>query len=331
MNLKIKNNIKKILLKCPGAVIRLFYQLYNRAKYPEMMEKKTSYGEENREITIYIIRPRTDGVEGLMALLMGVIKNLNYAEKKRYISVVDFKNYHTQYADGDSENINVWDYFFEPVSDFSLSAAYRSKKVVLSGLNAILHCDEYLNQRMDKNSLEKARGFVRKRIRYSKLTNNRVKSEINDMDLQETLGLYIRGTDYTKLKPAGHPIQPSTEQAIRKADEFLKQYNLKKVFLVTEDYDIYIKIKEHYGNRLRIVSFDSFISGYSGDNYLSLNNGDLSQLANTAIDRGMNYLVKIIILSKCKCFVGGNTCGSWAAQVLSDGYEDSYVFDLGRY
>ena len=105
--MSLKNKIKRYLFKLPKPAVDLFYLVYNRIKYPEMTERKTSFGSLNEDKTIYIIRPRTDGVEGLMALFMNVVKHISYAEKRGYIPVVDFKNYSTQYKDSSRETPNV--------------------------------------------------------------------------------------------------------------------------------------------------------------------------------------------------------------------------------
>ena len=329
--MSLKNKLKGYLFKLPKPAIDSFYLVYNRIKYPEMTEKKTTFGDLNEDKYIYIIRPRTDGVEGLMSLFMNVVKHLNYAEKRGYVPVVDFENYSTQYKDTHRETPNVWEYYFKQVSEITLEQAYQSRHVILSGLSALNKCERFLDQKMDEESLEKARIFIKKYIYYSQDVREFANVELAKIPVENTLGLYLRGTDYVKLKPSGHPIQPTVEQAIEIAETIKEKHELEYVFLVTEDEEIYKEISQHFGNMLKIVTYDSFISNYTGNGFLSLDSNMVLQLANTPYQRGLNYLTKLIILSKCKCFVGGNTCGSWATHVLSDGFAESYVFDLGVY
>ena len=327
----IKNRMKSFLYQLPKPIIKSFYVIYNQLKYPDMVEQKMSYGSMNGDKVFYVIRPRTDGIEGLMALFLNAVKQINYAIKKGYIPVIDFENYKTQYCDENKKNKNVWEYYFEQISDYSLSEVYQSKKVILSGLSALSKCDSYLDQRMDADSLKKSRYFIKTYIKPSKDTNEFIEKQVSTINPEKTLGLYLRGTDYTKLKPAGHPVQPDVQQAIVKADEVMQRNGLEYVFLVTEDADIYKSIKEYYKERLIIVTYDKFISNYKGKSFLSQDYDVITQLSDSPYQRGMNYLAKIILLSKCKCFVGGNTCGSWAANVFSDGYIESYIFNLGLY
>lgn len=329
--MSLKNSSKRILFKLPKPAIDSFYTIYDRVRYPDLTEKRVSFGNLNADKTVYIIRPRTDGIEGLMSLFQNVVKQINYAEKNSYIPVVDFKNYKTQYTDNKQHIKNVWEYYFEQPSYISLEEAYNSKNVVLSGLSGLRKSDSFLDQKMDKESIKKARLFVKEHIRLTNTTTSYVNKEMNSFYPERTLGLYLRGTDYTKLRPAGHPVQPTAEQAIKVAEQMMKKNNLENVFLVTEDDDIYRAVKERFHERLRIVSYDAFIEDYKGDVYLSQDEKMISQLAYTPYQRGLNYLAKLIILSKCKCFVGGNTCGSWAANTFSEGYDDSYIFELGVY
>ena len=332
--MSLKNSLKHLVFKLPENWIHHFYSIYNYCKFPDLRERRIDGGDANPDSTVYIIRPRPGNVEGLMALYMDVVKQLSYAEKHGYIPVVDFQNYKTQYRDLSQKTTkNVWEYYFAPVSLYSVDEAYCCKNIILSGLNAIENCDEWLRQKYDEASLKKTRALVRKYIHINSDIKKFVELEKSKIQFSPdtTLGLYLRGTDYIKLKPAGHPVQPSAEQAIEVADQFLEKYHLSKVFLVTEDQEMYAAVKKHFAEKLTTVSFDSFISGYNGKDFLSNNDDDINQLAASQYERGLKYLCKEILLSECKYFVGGNTSGSWAAHTLSNGYVDEYIFDLGKY
>lgn len=323
---------KTLLYKFPKKWINRFYKVYNLIAYPDMIEERKTYGDLNKNEILYIIRPRTDCIEGLMALFLNVMKNLHYAEVNGYIPIVDFENYKTQYQDTVNGNKNAWEFYFMQPTKYSLQEAYKSSNVILSGLNALVLSSDYIEQSFDEEMMYRSRRLVEKYIRFSPAVYNTVLCESKNWDMKKTLGLYLRGTDYTKLKPAGHPVQPSFQQAMKKADEIMKKNKLSHVFLVTEDAEIYKEAKKYYGNRLLTVSYDTYISGYTGEKYLGRDEKSVIQLADTPYKRGLNYLVKLIILSQCNSFVGGNTCGSWAACSFNKkGFQDQYVFDLGRY
>lgn len=330
----LKNNIRKILFACMNQEsIDTFYKIYYRIKYPQGMEKKCSYGEKNPGIVFYVIRPRIDGTEGLMSLFINVLRNLLYADSKGYVPVVDFKNYHTQYDDNINGETNSWNFYFTQPSNYTLEEVYSSKNVILSGLEIHWYRPMLLEKSMERENLKTLNDFVSKRIYFSDRVLNAVKSEEERLkiDYCTTIGLYLRGTDYIALRPSGHPIQPTAEQAESVVDEYIRKYGAEYIFLVTEDAYIYDSIKTKYGEACKIVSNDSFIKHYSGKKFLS-HDKSVNELNQSPYVRGLNYLVKLIILSKCRYFVGGDTMGSHAANIFSgDGYKDAYMFNLGLY
>lgn len=61
------------------------------------------------------------------------MQHIGYAERNNYIPVVDFKNYEVQYTIQKGED--AWKVFFEQISNYTLNEVYKSKNVILSGLN----------------------------------------------------------------------------------------------------------------------------------------------------------------------------------------------------
>ena len=278
-----------------------------------------------------MIRPRKDGVEGLLSLFWNVVRNLDYAIDNNLIPIIDFKNYRTQYAINNVDN--VWDYYFTQPSDYSLSEVYSSQNVILSGLEIQSYKKTKYHANYEHAKLDELHKQIFQYIDYSDKTKQRVNQEIEKLklNLEDTLGLYLRGTDYIKLKPSGHPIQPTIEQAVEVADQFREKYNIANIFLVTEDGEIYKSIKARYREECITPSFDKYIYDYKGKNFLS-NDECINKLEENAYERGMNYLVKMIILSKCGYLIGGNTNGMWAVNVFAEKeFKDLYVFDLGLY
>ena len=140
----------------------------------------------------------------------------------------------------------------------------------------------------------------------------------------------MRGTDYTSLRPSGEPRQPSVNEALEKVKLYQNKYKTETVFLVTEDESIYNEVKAKLGKNLRIVSFDAFIKKYDSNDFLA-KDGSLDQISTDKHVRGINYLAKILLLSKCKCIVGGRTSGSWAACAFADQDTELEIFRLGEY
>ena len=137
------------------------------------------------------------------------------------------------------------------------------------------------------------------------------------------LGVLARGTDYLKIKPVNHPIQPTLDQLISKLNVVLEEQKCNKIFLATEDKTIVDKLRGEYGEKLVLndCEYVDYKDGFLSD----INLGDRKLKSN------VDYLTNIYILSKCNCIVAGRTSGTVTAAVFSKGWEYSYFFDLGYY
>jgi hypothetical protein len=296
---------------------------------PNYLQHKVHLGNINNKTTIYLIRPNSeDGVQGLMSLFIQTMRKIDYALSMGYIPFVDFQNFKTQYYDG---NHNVWEDYFTQPSKLSLEEVYSSKNVVFSGVSFWKNEDTSLYKATiftDKTLLKKCHKLIWDNISYSVSVSSVVSIEKERLDIEECIGVYIRGTDYVKLKPPGEYVQPTVEQMIQVMKEFKTKYPSTDFFVVTEDGYIFQKIKAEFKEKVKIASFDSFIMDYDGQNYLSKSN----VLNENKKNRGLDYIVKIILLSKCKYLISSITMGSIAAYALNgDEYLDKYIFDLGIY
>lgn len=330
--MNVKNEIRKITLsRLSESQIDSLYKIYYCFRYGDEMQKKAKYGEKNADKTFYVIRPRKDCVEGLLSLFWNVVRNVDYAEENNYIPVVDFKNYKTQYTINDTDN--VWGYYFSQPSDYTLEDVYNSKNVILSGLETQWYKREKYKACYEQKKLDDFHRHIFGCIDFSDEVKKRLLVEKNNLgiDLKNTIGLYLRGTDYIRLKPSGHPVQPTVNQAIDIVDEYMEKYETTNIFLVTEDGEIYDAIKTKYGDKCITPSFDKYIYGYKGNKFISKDNC-INDLAADAYERGMQYLIKMIILSECGYLVGGNTNGMWAVNVFAKKhFKDRFIFDLGMY
>lgn len=306
---------------------KLKYMYYFIARR-DILQRKESYGDQNKDEVIYVIKPDyQDGVEGLLSLIFKQVLYIDYAIKEGYIPFVDWKNFKTQYYDGKN---NAWNYFFQPVSNISEEEVYTSKNVYLSGwtfndINSkgLFEEEIFFNKRIEKQSYE----LLKSNLFFSDDVVRIVNEEAKKLDIENCIGVYVRGTDYIKLRPSGEYVQPDVFMVEQQIKLFLLKYNAP-IYLVTEDGDIYDELTNKFGDIIRIVSFDSFIRNYDGKDVLSRSgvlNDDKKQ-------RGQNYLVKMILLSKCKYLISSITQGSKFSYALNGGkYKDEYIFHLGLY
>lgn len=308
-----------------GYKLKYFYYCIARR---DILQKKKCYGKENENKTVYVIKPDyQDGVEGLLSLIHKQVLYIDYAKQNGYIPYVDWKNYKTQYYDGKN---NVWSYFFKQPSDISEKEVYSSKNVYLSGWTftdinplGLFEANIFFDKEIEKKSYN----ILNSNLRFCDEILNTVEKEAQNIDIDNCIGVYVRGTDYIRLKPSGEYIQPDVKQVEEKIIKFINKYNAP-IFLVTEDGEIYDSLVNIFGASIRIVSYDSFIRNYDGKDVLSKSN----VLDENKKLRGQRYLVKMILLSRCKYLISSITQGSKFSYALNGGkYIDEYIFDLGLY
>jgi hypothetical protein len=323
-----KSKIKMILKKHPSFLRHLQYMFNALCKRDRVMCKK-SFGCLNKDKTILVIRPSSDdGVQGLMSLFVQTMRWIDYANSKGYTPFVDLKNYKTQYYDGVN---NIWDYYFTQPSSLKLDEVYKSNKVVFSGstwcenVNFNLYRGEIFK---DRELCRKCYELIWNNINLSEEVKEIINKENKTLNVEDCFGVYVRGTDYVKLKPTGEYVQPKIEDVIDKINDFTEKYGNKDIFLVTEDDTYYQILLKKFGERIKLVSFDTFIKDYDGKDFLSKS----GVLEENQKKRGMDYLVKILLLSKCRYLISSITMGSIATYSFNgDNYENKYIFDLGCY
>lgn len=163
----------------------------------DILQKKNCYGKSNSDKIIYIVKPDyQDGVEGLLSLIHKQVIYIDYAKKNGYIPFVDWKNYKTQYYDGKN---NVWNYFFKQPSDIKEEEVYSSKNVYLSGWTlkdvnplGLFESEIFFNKNLEKMSYE----LLNKNLYFSDEVLTLVEKEAKALDIDNCIGVYVRGTDY---------------------------------------------------------------------------------------------------------------------------------------
>ena len=257
-----------------------------------------------------------------------------YAESLGYIPIVDMKYHYNQYfKDGRMYKDNAWEYFFKQPAGYSIDDLTDDAEIKMS-LRWPIDPEFSLTKTnlyadMDNNRIKYQKYFDK--IQYAPDIKNYLESNYKKIigDETEILGILCRGTDYLNIRPYGHAIQPDPQTVINKAKELLKKYNYKKIWLATEDADIYDMFKKEFKDIL-----------IENPQYRYRNTKD-KVLSQVFVDRkdhnynlGKEYLLTMYILSKCKYFIGGVTCGTHGLWLLSNAFKNQkyvYLWQLGSY
>ncbi|MBE5745078.1 MAG: hypothetical protein E7355_02960 [Clostridiales bacterium] len=289
-----------------------------RRKNPERFEHFECFGDLNPDKTIYLIRKPYSIGEGLLSIFVYVMGRIDYADRNGMIPFVDLEQ----------EGVpSRFARYFTLKTDLTREEVYQSKNVLLSGNGEKPVYPGWCNW-INTEFNEQKYALFEKYVAFSDVVLEKLEEVSQKILPEKCLGLYMRGTDYFALKPGGHPIQPTFEDLVDKIEEFLEREGLERIFLVTEDINMYQKAKERYGEKIFILDENEFVTDYkSGEMIL-----EAAERKGSIDEINMTYLLKIILLSKCACFVGGRTNGSSVANALNGGkYKQRFVYDVGYY
>ena len=313
-----KQKFKKILFRVLGE--QLFNKCVNlklRIFNYDGREHIKEYGSLNCDKTIYVIR-KSEGKEGLLSVLTYVMGRIDYADRNNMLPYVDIDTEGTP---------SIFDKYFKQKTSLTRDEVYKSKQVLLSGYDSKPVYPGWCNW-INTEFNEQKRALFDKYIYFSDEVNQMAEKFRNYIEPKKCLGVYMRGTDYISLQPFGHPIQPSLTDVSDVIKSYLATEGLERIFLVTEDRNIYEQLVSCYGNKIIVVPEDKFWDEYkAGEMIINTISQNGSVEANNLL-----YLVKIILLSECHSFVGGRTNGSSVANALNGGkYKKRFVYDVGYY
>ena len=290
---------------------------------------------KNTENETYYIIGKEYLSEGLFAIYIWICAQIIYAKQKGYIPVVDLKHYVNQlFKDNREFRDNVWEYFFEQPDNISLEDIPENAHIIIGGnkIPEIKHlwpgelpvskhnqtdakiADEYI--KYFRLNTEMKEFLTRK---YQEITNGNT----------NILGILCRGTDYFNTRPLNHPIQPTVKEVMQKAEELFKKYHYDKIWLATEDADIYETFKNKFGDKLLPNNQYKFSNT---KNHLLYEIS--TEQKNHKFNLNKDYMLSMYILSKCKYFIGGKTSGTVAVYLFSNKFENQeyvYLWDKGCY
>jgi len=303
-------------------------------------ERHVSYGKENSDKTFYVIRRATCKV-GLFSFVMTNMGEVRYAIEHGYIPVIDMQNNPCTYLeDNEVGKVNAWELFFEQPCGYSLEDIKNSKNVILGdGLitdrnnypkpeivsDEVLLSewktwfDKFLNVKKD---IMEEFSEVYKSLYGYEFDADRGQESIN----KPILGVLCRGTDYIRNHPKGHPVQPDISTALAKVKEYKEKFGCEYVYLATEDDDYYQAFRNEFGDLLKITEAKrTVIAEGTNINDVSYNRKRDKYL------KGRDYLINIMLLASCDYLVAGNVGGTHGALLMSKGFLEKYVFELGTY
>ncbi len=291
----IKKFLLKMLLKNRKEKYIVNKTEINKIKKESPKNQIHNFGNKNKDKTFYIIQ--REGVGGLFTHLLFVLDHLLYCEKMKYTPVVDFKNFPTVYSEYDE---NSWEYYWEPVSKYSLEEVYKSNRVIF--------CDENrLSVRSYKEITEEHHKIFKKYIKIKPFIINEAEIFLkkNKFKKKNWIGLHWRGGDMKRAPK--HPFPPTKKQITNLLNKYAKN---KVIFIFVDEVENFNYIKNRYKNIIFINTYRSKNS--KGPHYdHKFFYGSRNYFKHTR-----DVFIQALIISKLDFFIGGSSNISFAIKYL---------------
>ena len=309
----------------------------------QTIERRKSYGPENPDKIVYIIRPIDDKspfyigpVHNLLANYFYVLSHLQYARVKGWVPVVDQLNYPVYNSQSSPINgtKNAWEYFWEQPGEVTLDEAYRSNNVVLSKRSWFWEWDIGYDaaRYKDKNTV----AFYSELAAMAKLneeTRDHIAKAADDLlpKGKKVLGVNVRiggHSAHSAKHGEGHPIQPELEELISDVKLIAQSLKADCIFVSSDTEYAVDRFKAYFGNNLIVYPRLRAAIGteFAPDSQKNIYGQGKSY--QTALD----YLTEMELLSRCDALIGSVNSGFRYAVVRNaNRFEQIEVIDSGRF
>lgn len=287
----------------------------------------------------YIISKKDSPGAGLFAFVTAFFAQIIYALAKGMIPVIDMQNHPSSYLEeGELGKVNAWEKFFKQPCGYGLDDISGEKVIysfgaawqtVLPITNQIKDYDLLLNKHLDLWAAMYSSFFS-----VNDAAAQYIEQEYRTLFKpgMRVIGVHFRGTDYTQGRPAGFPVQPSSDDVIEKVSSMMPVWKCDYVFVATEERKTISAFEAAFPGRVLTSACRYYDEADDVDFSEKFNSSVRFDRANDVYLKGLEYLTAVILLSRCNCAVLGVCGGSMAALFVNGGkYERTHIFDLGFY
>ncbi len=278
-------------------------------------------GSKNPDKKFFVI----DGcfqIEGIYGIWSKVFTVARYALSKGYIPAFKIISSDMNiYSDHKCDDI--WNKFFLQPENHSIEEVLESSYLALSpNMNVLNTVRHIMNEASRGYELSWPKGIL----------NDPVKKYIADRRAQflphpeRTLGVLVRGTDYSKTRMAGHARHASVDMIIQKIEKVKDSWDFDRIYLATEDMEICEKMKAYYGERLICTDQERYVIS-PGQLLMDLHR---VKKEGEGFRLGVEYMCSVSLLSECNSLIASGNCGAYAEALrINNGkYGHIYKFEL---
>lgn len=327
---RIQLHFEKKYAKYFPKAIRKMYGKFNNTFFKREAREfiRRKFGKYNPNIVIQVFsKPISSGLLSDFNCALASIENAIQHGNKPFI---DFQSSPTNFTEKNElfGTRNGWEYFWKQPTSLEIAEVYKSRHVIIdtniheSYTRMIYECLKFDVERIVYwNSIM---------TRYSPL-NDRFLEEViavakNKLTGRNILGVSYRGTDFNPIQAKGHQKTPDFKNLLLDVEKKIKEWDIDQVYFTCDEQGLTDEFSEKFGdivvttNRLRyhksedLVIFQSF--NRENDKYL----------------RAKEYLIDMVLLSRCNYFIGSINNGTIYAIILNGAkYKDKLIYDLGVY
>ena len=247
-----------------------------------------------------------------------------------YVPIIDLKSFPNAYNGNNTSKKNPWELFFYQPYNFTLEDVLNYAKNVTK-----LECDangerpDEINMYYKSDSINFWHDFAKQYMPLKKELLIEAEEIMKDLFgySKNILGVKMRGTDYIAWKPKGHSIPPKIGRVIMDTKMMDQRYNYDFIFFSTEDELIKRKFVPYFKKKIKLLNPNIKINyNYKKKDFINLNKNIFGNLGYIK-----NYVLNTIILSKCLDIIAPRCSGTAGIFILTNGFRNKIIYNLGEY
>lgn len=262
---------------------------------------------------------------GLCGMLRVILEYLSVAEKFNFIPVVNIGNKSLYYDSGmDDKTLNVFEYYFKPISDISCKALKECHGIVncrYSHMHLGLNDETLFGSSLytvSEDTIAQWANTYKKYIKLNDEVNEHIHSDLLGVLCdKQTIGVHFRGTDFN-VGFKNHPKVGSITDYIDKVKKFMKSHRYDQMFLATDDINALKIFENEFGNHMV----------YYKDTFRSDGRRGLQTLKDTRdlhkFKLGYEVLRDVYTLAQCNSLIAGPSYVSFAARYIKRSMDSNY-------
>lgn len=320
---RIKNNPRT------GCIIIAFRSLKDANACKKIIDTKTSpyliqvqsLGELEKEKWIYYINIDSDyKYNGFCSLIKTILQLLAYAEFFGLTPVVNIGT-STMYFDKEIKlGSNVFEYFFEQVSEVNYKHVKKCKKVTISKPYDVTMFGKIGSYDIpDDQEISWLGMLYKKYFVLNSNTKNKMMNEIKQCIKGKTLGVHVRATDFNRGYNR-HPIVVTPKEYLEETVELYNIGEYERIFLASDDQNVIQLFVNKLGEKVCFYK-DTFRS----------NNGKAIHYNNDKVNRkyhkyllGREIIRDYYTLGMCDGLIAGNSNVAICARIVKNSLDQQY-------